>query len=126
MFLKGGKDIVALLTSAARTTIATSATQNNYFGMVGVTLWFKVTAVSGSPSLVVTIEVGNPIDGTFTTFATFTAVTGTGTNIYQVTPGITAVAGSRIASQMPRTWRAVVTPGTADSCTYSMGSELCI
>ncbi len=122
----GGKEALTLLPSAARTTVATTAQQNIYVALIGVTLWFKVTAVAGSPSLVVSLECGNPIDGSFISVASFTAVTGTGSFLYQVCPGIDAVAGSRVAFQMSRSWRAVVTPGTADSCTYSLGGEVCI
>ena len=122
----GGKDGSTLGSLTARTTTFTSGTQT--FGYVrGVLIWIRVTAVSGSPSLVCTIEGCNPVDAaTFLTMYTFTAITGTGNYIFQVLPGITPVAGSAFAGTVPRIFRVVVTPGTADSVTYSIGMDTLI
>lgn len=119
----GGKDTGTIFSSAARTTTQTSSAMTTAH-LRGVSLYFKVTAVTGNPSLVATIEAQNPIDGTFVTIATFTAVTGTGTFFYQMYPGIAETAGQFVSRVLPRVWRVVVTPGTADSCTYSMGFGL--
>jgi len=117
----GGKDLIAVLSSAARTADATSATQTHSYAK-GLSIWFKVTAISGSPSLTLRVEGQNPVDGSFTTFETFTAVTGISNNFYQIYPGIATAAGF-VSKTIPRGYRIVVAHGTADSVTYSVGTE---
>jgi hypothetical protein len=121
----GGKDIYTFLSSSARTTTQTSGIIV-YKHTRGLIVFLKVTAVSGAPSLVVSVGQQNPIDGTFSTGFTFNAVTGTGSYVFKIYPGITPVAGVSFNDVITAGFNVVVTPGTADSITYSLGYELAI
>ncbi|MBK8001727.1 MAG: hypothetical protein IPK15_24245 [Verrucomicrobia bacterium] len=89
-------------------------------------VWLKVTAVTATPSIVLTIEGQNPVDGTWVTFYTFNAVTAISHNVFSVAPGITVSAGVSFSGVMPAIYRFVVTHADADSITYSLGHEIVV
>jgi hypothetical protein len=115
-----------LLASAARTATPPSSTMTNY-NHRGLDLQFRVTAVTGSPSLTVSVQTQDA-DGNWVSIASFTAVTAVGVYSYQIYPGAQSSASytSVRGTALPRTWRVLVTHGTADSVTYSLKYALIV
>ena len=114
-----------LLASAARTATVSSAPQTNYNGR-GVRVFIDVTASAATPSVVFTVEVADPISGTYTAVLTSAAITGAGHTVLRVYPGITAAANLAASDILGRTWRVTATHGDADSITYSVGYALLV
>jgi len=115
-----------LLSSSARTATTQSADQVNYNGR-GVQVILNVTAASGTGGLQVVVQGKDPVSGVYyNLYAAPTAVTANGIKVYEVAPGAsTAGAGdvaSRVAGQIPRTWRVNVIAGDSSSYTYSVGA----
>ncbi len=125
-----GRDItqsLTLLTSAARTATTESSDQTNYEAR-GVILTLDATAISSTPSVVLSIEHKCPVSGEYETlFTASAAVTAVGTHTYVLYPG-DVVAADDVTEvgklPLPRTWRAVVTHGDSNSITYSVGGSL--
>jgi hypothetical protein len=115
-----------LLASAARTATPPSSTMTNY-NHRGLDLQFRVTAVTGSPSLTLSVQTQDA-DGNWVSIASFTAVTAVGVYSYQIYPGAQSSASytSVRGTALPRTWRVLVTHGTADSVTYSLKYALIV
>lgn len=112
-----------LLASAARTATASSADQTNP-NAKGVRIFIDATASAATPSVVFTVEVKDPISGTYTAILTSAAITGTGHTILVIYPGVTAAANVAVSMALGRTWRVTGTAGDADSLTYSVGYSL--
>ena len=121
----GGRDIYAPFSSAARTATVSSSTYTHKH-IKGLLIWLKVTAITSTPSIVLTIEGQNPVDGSWATFHTFNAVTSVSHNVFKVYPGIAATAGVDINGPMPAIYRFVVTHANANSITYSVGFEIAV
>lgn len=119
----GGKDFYTSYSSAARTATPTASAAYAIQAIRGITVWVKVTAVTATPSVVLTIQSQNPIDGLYATMFTFNAVTAVGESFFKVYPGITGVAGEKFNDIMPRNFKLQMTHGNADSITYIVGFE---
>ena len=118
--LTGNTDLT-LLESAERTAEVSTADQTAYFAR-GVYVWLKVTAETGSPSLVLKIEAKLP-NGDYVTVLTGVAVEATGTTVYLLHPdaGVAAEGVTKVVNfPIPLGWRVTVTPGTADAITYTV------
>lgn len=112
-----------VLASAARTATTTSATfKNNGHEALYVTL--DVSAVTLTPSLILTIDRLDVASGNWINVLTGAAVTTVSTNVYKVAPQLTAAANSIVKDYAPSQFRVVVTHADADSATYSVGAEL--
>lgn len=114
----------AVFTSAART--ATPDTQEfelpagTKFGVFVI----DCTAVTSTPSVVFTISGVDRLSGKVYTVLASAAITGTGTTVLRVGPGLTA-AGNLVANDvLPSVIRVTATHGDADSITYSMGAQV--
>lgn len=107
-----------LLASAARTATTSSADQTNYNGR-GCHVIINATASAATPSVVPTIEGKDAVTGNYYTILTGTAITGAGTTVLKVYPGITPVANGAASDMLPRVWRLTMTAADADSLTYS-------
>ncbi len=118
--LTGNTDIT-LLESAERTAAVSTADQQAYFAR-GVYVYVKVTAVTGSPSLVLTLSVKLP-NGDYVTLLTGAAITETGTFVYLLHPdaGVAAEGVTKVVNfPIPLNWRVTMTPGTADAISYTV------
>ena len=121
-----GKNIKGtLLASAARTATTSSSDISNY-SCKGVRVFINVTVHAVSAAIVPTIEVKDPISGTYTAVATGAAITGTGHTVITVYPGATVAANVTLSTVVGRTWRVTMTPGNANSATYSVGYEMIV
>ena len=82
-----------------------------------------VTAVAATPSIVLSLEVYDPVSGQYVTiFTATTAVTATGTKTYCLTDTSFAPTGVTETKQcyMTDTMRVTVTHADADAITYSV------
>jgi len=109
-----------LLASAARTATTSSADQSNY-NAKGVRVFINVTVHAVSAALVPTIEVKDPVSGVYTAIATGASITTTGHTVITVYPGATVAANVTLSNALSKTWRVTMTPGNANSVTYSVG-----
>lgn len=109
-----------LLASAARTATVSSSAQTNYNGK-GVRVFINATASAATPSVVPTIEVYDPVSGTWTAILTGAAITGAGHTVLTVYPGATAAANVTVSNHIGKVWRLTMTAADADSLTYSAG-----
>lgn len=114
-------EAITVLASAARTATTNSSDLVNYNGR-GVLVVIDVTAVTGSASVTVALQTKETIGNKYVTVLTSAAITGTGQTRLRCYPGITPVANEAVSDLIGRTWRVVVTHGTADSITYSVQS----
>lgn len=124
--LTGNTD-VTLLTSAARTATVSTADQQAYFAS-GVYVYVKVTAITDTPSVVLTLE-GKLPNGDYVTLLTAVAVTGTGTTVYLLHPdaGAAAEGVTKVVNfPIPLNWRVTMTHGDADSITYEVYATVVI
>lgn len=123
-FERGNSD-VTVFASAARTSTPTPFDGTNYNGR-GLHLVIDCTAVSGSSSVVFTIQGKDAVSGKFYTILASAAIVGTGTTVLRVFPGLTAAGNLVVSDTLPRTWRVIATHGTADSTTYSVGASVIV
>ena len=70
------------------------------------------------------IEGKDLISGKYYTVLASAAITGTGTTVLKVYPGITASANASASDILPRTWRVTATHANTDSITYSVGASV--
>jgi hypothetical protein len=109
-----------LLPSAARTTTQTTADQRNDGSSLRIRT--KVTAVSGSFSIVPKVQRKNP-DGTYTDVLLDAAITTVSESVLEVGPGLATTANASANALIGGPYRVIVTHGTADSGTYSVTAE---
>jgi hypothetical protein len=108
--------------SAARTATAVSPVFNAE-EVVATTFVIDVTAVTATPSVVITVEGKDPVTGKFWTILTDVAITATGTTFLQVGKDIAVVTQlvNIAASQfLPAEYRLTATHADTDSITYSV------
>ncbi|MEW6016496.1 MAG: hypothetical protein AB1760_00315 [Pseudomonadota bacterium] len=117
-----GNVSATLLASAARTASTNSADQTNYNGR-GVRVSIDVTALTGTPSITVTIKSKDSASGVYSTVLASGPITAIGHTELTVYPGITATNNVSANTILSRTWRVEVTHGTADSITYSIAAD---
>lgn len=110
------------LASAARTATTSTPDQTNYNGR-GCRAYVDVTAVPGIETVTVTIEVKDPVSGTYTAILTGAALVATGHVIYTVYPDATVTANLAASLPLSRTWRVKLTHSASGSFTYSVGLE---
>lgn len=120
---------VTIEASAARTTTANGTTITNASGR-GAMFYINVTAATGTtPTLVVQLQVQDPVSLNFVdiTPAATPSITGTGLTMLTVCPGISEAANSRVAQGLPRVFRFRWTiGGTTPSFTFSIGAQYLI
>lgn len=121
---------LTLLPSASRTaaqnnTAGTGDTTNA--GCKGVKVVIDITAVPGSaPSITFTIQGKDEVSAKYYTILASSALTGTGTTVLTVYPGLTAANNSVASDVLPRTWRVNVAVGNGNAATYSVGAALIV
>ena len=77
--------------------------------------------------MTLTVEIQDPVSGTWLILLQGAALATTGLRTYLVYPGV-GVASAGVTGvesrPLPRMWRVTVTHATADSYTYSVGAAL--
>jgi len=115
--------------SAARTTTANGTTITNASGR-GAMFYINVSAASGTtPTLVVQLQVQDPVSTSWIdiTGAATPTITGTGLSMLTVCPGIVEAANTKVAQGLPRVFRFRWTiGGTTPSFTFSIGAQYLI
>lgn len=112
-----------LYASAARTASPTAMADQANRKHRGVRVTIVVTAATGSPSVVFTLQ-GKDAAGNYYTVLASAAVTGTGTTILTVFPGSAVAANASANAYLPGTWRVIAAHTGVDSITYSASAEL--
>lgn len=112
-----------LFASAARTATVNGDDQYN-LGYRGLHLVIDVTAAAATPSVVFTVQGKDRTSGQYYTLLASAAITGTGTTVLRVYPGLTASANVAANDVLPECWRVIATHADADSITYSVGVSL--
>ena len=117
---------VTVYASAARTATPTAVTlpsgRYNYLNLV-----IDVTAVTATPSVVVTIDGLDPISGKYTNILTSAASTDSGspqTVVLKIGPGLPVTNNVSANAVLTDTLKVTVTHGDSDSITYSVGANL--
>lgn len=113
---------ITLLTSLGRTITSTSADIINY-NACGLNVILNVTVNGAGGSITLTVDGKDAASGAYYNLITGAAITAaaTGTFVYRIQPGLTAVANTTVNDRCPRTFRIVVTANNANSVTYSLG-----
>lgn len=114
---------LTVLASAARTASVDSDTFAND-GYKGVIVIIDATAAAATPSVVFTIQGHSPLGADYYTILASAAITGTGTTVLRVYPGLTAANNTHANDILPPQWRVSAVAGDADSLTYSVAALL--
>ncbi len=113
---------VTALASAARTTSVNSPDLRNLYGR-GVVVVINATAHGAAPSVVFTIKGKSSLDGSYYTILASVAITGNGTTVLRVYPGLTAATNLVVSDVLPAVWRVEAVAGNTDSLTYSVSAN---
>ena len=81
------------------------------------------TASAATPSVVFTVSGVDRASGKVYTLLASAAITGTGTTVLRIGPGLTAAANLVANDVLPPVIRFTATHGDADSITYSLGAS---
>lgn len=117
------KSQLTVYSSAARTATPTAPTLGTS-GAHGCHIVIDVTASAATPSVVPTIDGLDDLSGKWYTLLTGAAITGTGTTVLKIYPGITVAANVSASDIIPSQIRVVMTHADADSITYSVSAHL--
>lgn len=108
----GNQDLTAKTFTATGASTVT-ADLVNYAGR-GCKVVIDITAIGGSPSVVVTVQGKDPTSGKFYTILASAALTGVATTVLNIYPGMTASANVVASDILPRSFRiSTVIGGTA-------------
>jgi len=118
-----GNTTETLLANAARTASVDSADFVNH-NATGAHFIINVSALSDTPSIVVTVQGLDDASDTYYDVLISTAITTTGTTVLKVHPGISPIVNGSANDMLPRTYRVSVTHADTDSITYSVGANL--
>lgn len=113
---------ITLLPSAARIASIDTADQDNQYWR-GVIVTIDATGAAATPSVVFTIQGKSKLGTDYYTILASAAITGAGTTVLKVYPGLTAGANLVASDILPRVWRVSVAAGDADSLTYSVSAN---
>jgi hypothetical protein len=110
--------------SAERTAATNSDVFVNDGPYRGLDLIIDVTVSAATPSLTFTIQGHSALGNDFYTILASAAITGTGTTVLRVYPGLTAAANTVANFVLPGLWRVAVAVADADAVTYSVNAWL--
>lgn len=116
--------VIASTTSTSTATVSQSDQTNPFYR--GIRVFLDVTAVTASPSIILTIEGKDALSGTYYTLLAGAAVATVSTNSYVIFPGATVTANVSANTFLPATWRVKVASTDTDSITYRVGASLMI
>ena len=111
--------------AAAGAATFNSADQNNENGR-GVHVIVDIT-VATTTSVTFKIQGKDPVSAAYYDLLTSAALTGTGTTLLTVYPGLTAATNTVVSQVLPKTWRvnAVVT-GASSALTATVGANVIV
>lgn len=109
--------------SAARTATPTAVVVNAGRSKE-LRIVIDATAITATPSVVVTVDGIDSTSGKFFNIITSAAIVATGTTVLTVALGVTPAANVAVSAPLPQTFRVVATHGDADSITYSITAHL--
>jgi hypothetical protein len=109
--------------SAARTATPT-AVELSIGEYLAMHLIIDVTAVTATPSIVVTIAGFDPLSTKYYTLLESAAITTTGTNVLKIGFGTGVSANAAANDALPDLVRITITHGDADSITYTASAKL--
>jgi hypothetical protein len=112
--------------SAARTATPTTFEGQKPPWARGLVLVIDVTAAAATPSVVFTIQGYSPLGDDAYTLLASAAITGTGTTVLRVYPGLTAAANLVASDVLPARWRVTAVHADADSITYSVAALMLV
>ena len=117
------QNIVEAFSSAARTASPTDASVDTV-GARALAVVIDVTATSATPSVTFNVRGDDPVSGQNWLLLDSTAITGTGTTILKIGPGLTASANSVANEHIPP--KVLIDPvhADADSITYSVSVHI--
>lgn len=115
---------VTVFASAARTATVASSTYANQQGHRGIQVVIDVTASADTPSVVFTVQGFSPLGEDYYTILASAAITGAGTTVLRVYPGLTAANNVVANDVLPAQWRVNAVHADADSITYSVNAIL--
>lgn len=121
--VSNGSGQFAVLASAARTA-SPDTYEYEVAGYRGLTLVIDATASAATPSVVVTVLGVDRASGKTWTLLASAAITGSGTTVMRIGPGLTAATNLVANDIMPPVIRIQSVHGDADSLTYSIGASL--
>lgn len=110
---------IIVFASQARTASENSADLSNPYAR-GAVITIDATAASATPSVVFTIVGRSALGNDYYTILTSAAITGTGTTVLRIYPGLTAAANVTVNDVLPAVWRVQAVAGDTDSLTYSV------
>jgi hypothetical protein len=105
--------------SAARTASPTIVELTNPYGRAMIVV-IDCTAVTATPSVVFHCDGYDPVSGKAYTLLDSAAITGTGTTVLRVGPGLTAAANLVANEPVPPRVKIEPVHADADSITYSV------
>lgn len=84
-----------------------------------------ITVAGGSPTVTFTVQGKDDASGKYYTILATTSLTGTGTTVLRIGPGITASANAAVNDILPKTFRvAYVVGGTTPAITATVGVSM--
>lgn len=110
---------ITVFASAAYIASQNSADLANPYAR-GAIITIDATAASLTPSVVFTIVGRSALGNDYYTILTSAAITGTGTTVLRVYPGLTAAANVTVNDVLPALWRVQAVHGDTDPLTYSV------
>lgn len=116
-------EVNPLLASAARTAATVSSADQTNPQWHSVQVIINVSAYT-SGSYTPTIQGKDPVSGNYYTLLTGAALSGTGTTVLSVGPGVTAATNTAAGLYLPRTWRITFAGAATPSMTFSVGAVL--
>jgi hypothetical protein len=112
-----------LYASAARTATPT-AVEVNTSRTKALRIVVDATAITATPSVVVTIDGKDNTSGKYFNILTGAAIATVSTNVYTIALGTTVAANVSASAPLPDVVRVTLTHGDADSITYSVTAHL--
>lgn len=94
-------------------------------GCKGVVVVVDITSGS-SLQLTVAIKGKDEVSGKYTTLLASATLTGTGTTVLRIYPGLTPSSNQTVSDVLPRTWRVEVTAGNGNAAVYSVGGLMVV
>lgn len=114
---------ITLLASAARTATPINTADQVNLSWRGAHIIINVSAYT-TGTYTPTIQGKDPVTGNYYTLLAGAALSGTGTTIMRVYPGLTAAANVTANDFLPRTWRVTFMGSATPAMTFSVGGFL--
>lgn len=113
------KRTLNVFASEARTATPTAVTLKVPQEAEAASVVVEVTAAADTPSVVFAFNLVDPTSGTVVAILTSAAVTAVSSNIYKISPHLTASANLIAKDHLPPLLQITATHADADSITYS-------